>query len=345
MNNYRKGFLSVATAIAGLLAIGCGGGGLGVNTSLSYVGTSSPGDVWSWALDGATFTASNETLGHTYSGTSLDLPSGFKKLTVTSCNDPGVTEGSAGYALDIPGVALLVKPAGGNQVHPIIAMASTAPPLADLHFNWIVVPRANWDIHTLPAYGTTDLLYADGAWDGTIHHSLFDGTPGTDEHGSLTYTDDRLHVNNSQAQAEITPAGIMFIDNGPGIGGLVGMLQPSAPIDWSDFASHQFRGLLVKANNCQCVWAHSDGGGNLVGGGYAGDAGIESNTPDGDPQSGVQISLSSQPSDGLLRVNLTMPNGSASMVLAVNKVNGKYVAYGIGTDQQSSLYNICLIQQ
>lgn len=348
MKKQTKGLigLSFAASMAVLLS-GCGGGGGGIagGSIQSYVGTSSPGDVWSWTFQSGTFSATNETLSHTYSGTSQDLPSGFKKLTITASNDSGVTEGSAGYAVEIPGEALLIKPAGGDSVHPIIATASTAPPQTDLNFNWVTVPRANWDYATLPAYGTTDLTYSSGAWTGTIHHQLLNGQPGSDEQGSLSYIDDRLHVNNSQAQAEMTPAGLMFIDNGPGNGGLVGMLQPASAIDWADFAGRQYRGLLVKAGKCQCVWAQSDGTGNMLGGGYAGDAGIETNTHDGDPQSGVAITLSSQPSNGLLRVNLTMPNGSASLVLAVNKVAGKYLAFGIGTDQQGGLYNIYLMEQ
>src|SRR5207302_9609608 len=102
---------------------------------------------------------------------------------------------------------------------------------------------------------------------------------------------------------------------------------------------------LVGAGETGGVWARPAGQGKLQGVGYAGDPGVESNTINSDPQAGVTIAFSSQPSNGILRVSLTMPNGSASMILAINKVGGKYVGYAIGTDQQSSLYNICLIEQ
>src|SRR5579862_1076431 len=108
-------------AITSLLMVlwGCGGSGVGggsASPSLrSYVGTQGPGDVWSWQLTGTTFTATNQTQGFHYTGTEATLPTGFLKLTVGTTDDPNVTVGQSAYALELPGTALVMKPAGADS--------------------------------------------------------------------------------------------------------------------------------------------------------------------------------------------------------------------------------------
>lgn len=98
---------------------------INLETAEQYVGTQSPGDVWSWALDkeqghmSATWdygTFDDETDDITIEGTLETLPSGFLKVTiskVTPATQEIPTDGTAWfYALEVPGMAMVVKPEG-----------------------------------------------------------------------------------------------------------------------------------------------------------------------------------------------------------------------------------------
>jgi hypothetical protein len=99
-----------------------------------YKGTQSPGDVWSWSLDKeqghmiaswdyGTFDDPSDDIE--IQGTFETLPSGFLKVTITKAtpvNDEIKTDGSAWfYALEIPDMAMIVKPEGSIKGD-IIAM-------------------------------------------------------------------------------------------------------------------------------------------------------------------------------------------------------------------------------
>lgn len=349
MKNFRIALTGFAAlAVAATMIQGCGGAIAAANASNAYLGTQSPGDVWSYSFDGATFTASNDTLSHNYAGTVEDLPSGFKKLTVTSSNDGNVVLGSAGYALDLPGVALLVKPAGDrNTVKPIIATSIGSDPANNtLNVNWITVPHAGWDCTTEEAFGTAVFTKGTDHWSGDITHFLLDGSAGSaNGHGSFTCTDGHLVLDGGTAQGALTPAGMAFIDNGPGLGGLVGVPVPAQDVNWADFATHEFRGLMMQSGKTECVWIQPKGDGDLRGGGYQNDAGIESNTTNQDPQSGVTLHFLGQPSHGILRIDVTSHDGTDQVVMIVSKVNGKYVGFALGGNPTDGAFNVLLIQK
>jgi hypothetical protein len=348
MSRIRTGLAGFAAlALAATMMVGCGGAMPVGAGPAAFLGTQSPGDVWSYTFDGATFTASNDTLQHTYAGTVLDLPSGFKKLTVTNSNDGNVAPGSVGYAIDLPGVALLVKPAGDRDtVKPIIATSIGSDPTTNvLNVNWITVPHAGWDCTTEEAFGTAVFTKGPDNWSGDITHFLLDGTPGSaNGHGTFTCTDGHLVVDGGTAQGALTPAGMAFIDNGPGMGGLVGVPVPAQDVNWADFASHQFRGLMLQSGKTECVWVQPKGDGDLRGGGYQNDAGIESNTTNQDPQSGVTIHLVAQPNHGVLRATVTSHDGVDQVVLMVSKINGKYVGFALGGNPVDGAFNVLLMQ-
>lgn len=99
-----------------------------------YKGTQSPGDVWTWSLDKVqghmtaswdygTFDDASDDIH--IEGTFTELPSGFLKVTITKAepaSDEIPTDGSAWfYALEIPGMAMVIKPEGSIKGD-IIAM-------------------------------------------------------------------------------------------------------------------------------------------------------------------------------------------------------------------------------
>lgn len=83
---------------------GCGGssGSSGGSTtpnstssSVSYFGTQSPGDTWSWnitrdANGSGTFSATNNSTGKSYNGSVVTLSNRYLKLTITSTTDSNV---------------------------------------------------------------------------------------------------------------------------------------------------------------------------------------------------------------------------------------------------------------
>jgi hypothetical protein len=104
------------------------------NVAKVYTGTQSPGDVWEWTLDKeqghmiaswdyGTFDDTSDDIN--IEGTFETLPSGFLKVTITKSepvSEEIPTDGTAWfYALEIPGMAMIIKPEGSIKGD-IIAM-------------------------------------------------------------------------------------------------------------------------------------------------------------------------------------------------------------------------------
>ena len=354
VSRFSISFAASALVLASAINSGCGGGGAAaslVSPTRAYLGTQAPGDVWSWSFDNATFTAANQTLSHNYTGTSADLPSGFKKLTISTSDDTNVPAGSAAYAIEVAGTALIIKPAAVGSA-PIIAcgLGSNAADGAQLHYNWVTVPRPNWTDNV--CYGTVDFLVSGTRYDGTIKSYLSDGT--------LDKTRSDHFVNNGgvlttppNGTGALTPSGTFMLDFGPNNGGVIGVEQSTTPIDVADFclAGREFRGILMRPvdplnptnphNGAQCIFGIGGGTNTLNGGSFTD---VEAGTKD-DVANGVRITIQSQPSPGLLQGNLTElhDNSNHPIFFAINKVNGKYEIFGLGTD--SGGYNISLIEK
>lgn len=353
---FSVSIVAASLAVAGAITAGCGGGGaaLALITTRAYLGTQAPGDVWTWSFDNAasTFSAANQTLSHNYTGTSVDLPSGFRKLTIGTSDDSNVSVGMAAYAIEIPGTALVIKPAKVGSA-PIIAcgLGSNAADGAQLHYNWVTVPKTNWNAADIN-YGTVDFVVSGTSYNGTIKSYLADGT--------LSHTHSDGFVNNGGVlttsgggTGALTPSGTFMLDFGPGNGGAIGVQQSTTPISITDFcqSGREYRGILMRPvdpnnptdphNGAQCIYG-TGAGSNLLDGGNFTD--IEAGTKDV-AGSGVTISIDSQPSPGLLHGTLTElhDNSAHPIFFAINKVKGKYAIFGLGTD--SGGYNITLIEQ
>jgi hypothetical protein len=182
----------------------------------SYLGTQSPGDVWSWTLDhvAGTFSARDITTGYTYSGTLSQVTgtgivgNGFTKLSIASTTDPAASSWAKqeAFAVEFPGTALLVSPPGppeggnGNGYYSklIVAAAQGSCPTSGGTYNTVVVPKSTWENQTTtltsgesvtgPGYGTTTLALTAGGF--TLSGSTTQLTiTDTDDAGDYTLAD------------------------------------------------------------------------------------------------------------------------------------------------------------
>ncbi len=342
----KLSYLSLAV-VASLSLSGCGGGSAASATASAskYLGTQAPGDVWSWQLNDTTFSASNNTLGTHYSGAKSLLSTGFLKLTVTATDDTGLTTGSSAYALEFPGTALMIKPAGSDTKAPIVAGSlGTNPSGPQVSFNFVTVPSSTFDSVNDQAYGHVTFTVTGNAYDGTSHRWAIDGTALSDGPSNFTGANGLMTDTDNNATGAMTPSGVCVLDYGPGAGGVIGVKQPSANVDWSDFSSKSFRGFLINSGKTQCVAVTPNGDGTLHGDGYAMGTGVETGTFDGG--GGVTISFQSQPNPGIVKIGVAPSGGGSPEIIAaaINQVNGKYMLFGFGYGSGKG-YNVILVQQ
>jgi len=337
------------------ILIVCSDSGVNDNSSTrTYIGTQTPGDVWSWELTtsggSGTFTAVNETLGYEYSGTVSTLPNRFLELIVTSSTEPGFTAPAEAYALEYPDTVLLVKPAGsGSDVIACVALGTC--PTEDATYNWVDLLEEDWDVTTDEAYGVTTSSVSGS--DFTFTHTKYDlygtelGSPVTEtgfscSGGEITRAGDDLVI-------AITPSGVFVGDNGPGEGGIVGMQAPASNIDLSDvlLSGREYRGITFEDGSSSSdptkpIWARPDGSGNLIGGEY------EDPFEDGiEKTDHATITFGSQASAGVVTATLTDSGSSTSkpMVFMINRIRSKYFIYGASLGGDGHGANFLAIEQ
>jgi len=247
--------------------------GEGGATVARYLGTQPPGDVWTWTLDhgAGTFSAQDETNGYTYSGTISQVTgtgivgNGFTRLSIASTTDPAASSWlkHEAFAVELPGVALLVSPPGppaladggvsnGYYSSLIVASAVGTCPATGGTFNTIVIPRTTWasqgsllmpgESVTGPGYGTATLGLSGGSF--TISGTTTGVTLTYTDAGDWTITDagvtsipsatfgcDGGYLTSATAGTPtigVTPAGVLIEDMGgadPSISGLIGVAQ------------------------------------------------------------------------------------------------------------------------
>ncbi|MBC8514291.1 hypothetical protein H8D30_00315 [bacterium] len=235
------------------LATACGGGSKNNSSSSNYFGSQSPGDAWDWTIGSTTWSAENTTLSLDYSGTYTTLPSGFLKLIVTASTDLDLTSDiSAGdypeaYALEYPDTMLLVAPPESDEG--VIVATSQDSCLADgsYDYNWINIPHSSWTI-TDEAYGTATALFTNSGADVDFTITMNDITgaslgPSSSSLGHDCASGLITHPVDTSIFG-IATSGVIIGDNGPGEGGVAGMLAPSSDIDLAALAAVEFRGVL-----------------------------------------------------------------------------------------------------
>ncbi|GMR18657.1 MAG: hypothetical protein BMS9Abin33_1089 [Gammaproteobacteria bacterium] len=334
----------ILTVLAALTLAACGNNGDSSgndnsNPARNYMGTQAPGDVWSWTITTGsggtgTFSASNDTLGYTYSGDVETLANGFLKLTITATTEPGLIPPAVAYALEFPDTALVIKPAGttGNA---IVAAALGPCPTASASYNWVDLLDFTWTTAD-QAYGVSATTVTGSSFDFSDTNYYLNGTvSGIDAVTGFTCSGGRLTHPTDPTVIVVTPSGVFIGDSGPGAGGFVGMQAPASLIDLSDVArvGREYRGFdFTDANtdptrdDTTPIWGRSNGSGgsvDLIGGEWSD---FEGNIED--PGTPGNIVFGTQASPGIVNATLTDGAGTTDMVLMINRINGKYFIYG-----------------
>lgn len=310
----------------------------------TYLGTQNPGDVWVWSFNHSanTFSATNQTKSHTYSGSFTTLANGFLQLTVTVTNDPGVTVPATAYALEVPNTALLVQPPGtfvsaavGWRTNLIIAGALGSCPSVGGSFNNVSIPTISWNSTVNQAYGIATITLSGGQASGSENKFRLDGTSlgadaisGTCSNGVFTSAVNRVSV-------VFTPSGTFIVDDPDataccGQSGVVGVAAPASNVDLNAVAAANYRGFLYYyPSGAPAVnpFALAPGpSGTLLASGYT-DFANNQTTPLG------TITFNSQPSPGIVRSTLVEVPAAGGNTLhpvsVVLQINGKFILWGI----------------
>jgi len=241
-----------------------------------YKGTQSPGDVWTWALDKdqghmtaswdyGTFDDASDDIN--IEGTFITLPSGFLKVTITKAEpatDEIPTDGSAWfYALEIPGMAMVIKPEGTIKGD-IIAMVPQGD-CADVPgtYNYVISApgeRSDYDPITQEAFGYLEVTNSGSDFALTGYKWSLDCVNGgncTDTGiingipmatckggGDVVITDGGETI----ASGQFTGGGTMMMDFGYGNGGAFA-LKASENATKSSLLNNDYLGIAYMPKN------------------------------------------------------------------------------------------------
>jgi len=350
-NRYFNLLILFLFALAVGMVAGCGQSSTSSSVthgSITYLGTQSPGDVWSWTVGEGTIFASNETNGKYYSGTFSTLPSGFLKGVITASNDPSVSlNGTAKvYLLEFPNTMLVVRPAESERLIICAAQATIGPTAGQ--FNWIKVPNNGWNANANTGYGTADVSVSGGQCDLYLSRYLIDGSLiSTTLEAGYTFANGRLTKAGSDLNVFMTPSGLFIGDNGSGSGGFAGLKYEA--INLSDAMAKEYRGTQFTfdsstglgstvplgsgpnpaAPGTMRVWSYSDVDNNVI-----------------DPSISMILSPVTQESSGIASGTLLYSNGaSRNIKMAIAKISGKYVVIGIEAVTATTPVNFIAIEQ
>jgi len=263
-----RGFTSAslrcaALALPVLFFAGCSGSSSSTATSQglpppappsqtnTYVGTQSPGDVWTVAIDHS---------AHTFSSTDISArtppvsglfasDSGFLNLSET--NTPPAFQ-PAGFALEILGRAALIRP--GVNTTPLVPLVlqSGCPNINAVTLQFVALPSSTWAVGTDTAYGQL-LVSANGpAWSFfKLQQFTLGGSPSQAGASlssgvcaqSLAGTVVTVPPASTMA---LGPSGFFVMDQGLGSPGKVGVIQPATALGTSDVVSGLYLGFAYE---------------------------------------------------------------------------------------------------
>ena len=342
----------------------------------AYRGTQAPGDVWTYALGTTSFSATNETLGYDYAGTLGNLDNGYLRLTVTTSNDPDLAGQlpTAAYAVEVPGVALVVKPADpdGNV---IVCVAVGQTPTTATTYNYVKFPDPDWgsgagaiDDEEVWGRATSTISGAGGTtFDFWIEYWTMantTATPSKEEQAGETFTATGgwLVPDAGDQRIGITPPGLLVQDSGPQSGGAMGVAAPGSALglDALFTANREFLGFLFEYDtmdeNTEAIWASVDQGGDSIsaGGFVTGTGDFDDAVPAAEQ---VRAELVSEMTNGVYRGILrekgpddqfdTADDVERAMVLLARVVANRYFLFGLVEpgDGGSLTSNVLLIEQ
>lgn len=255
-----------------LLLAGCGGGGSSSNNNAqnfqaptqasqtnTYVGTSSPGDLWKVTLNhpGNNFSATDVSVNQ---GTMTGLfakAGGFLNLSQT--NVPPQFQ-PAGFALEILGRAALVREGFGYNPLSVLVQQGDCPNISQaLTFEFIALPSSLWAENTDVAYGSVTASTSGTSWTFSALNqfslgskavnpgaALSQGTCGTSAAGNVVSIPSNSSITTQNTVA-IGPSGFFVEDQGTGTSGMVGFIQLSSPVSTTDVVNAQYLGFIYEA--------------------------------------------------------------------------------------------------
>jgi hypothetical protein len=350
----------------------------------------SSGGVWSAALDDTNhyFTYKNVSFS-TAAISIIQYPilgsftssNGFFNLSFN-----GKAAGSGGYAYEIPGRAALLRP--GDTTHfPVVAVPmASCPEIPSTTFQFVALgipAQPGSGASTVPvnaAYGSVQLNASGTAWNfSSMKMFAWDGTslsPTTPPSGQCGSTQEGFaatvlpvdDTNKLPLTVGVGPSGYFVMDQGQGDQtevlippptptgpfGLVGVAQPSSPLDTSKVVAGKYAGFKFsqgKGGTQPVVFGQTPGSGTMMtGGGFANDDITKT------PATNISIDLGQQDpqNNGLYKsVTVTVPDTSQGCIFqpyggkdaqgndtcilhgvaVVGNPEGKYALFITGQDQ------------
>lgn len=267
--------LSLVIAVAGC-ASKTGSSSSAAGTYNTYAGTQNvivssgaglfEGGMWTITLDDTNSFFSYLNTGD-YSGVTPPSPNignfaavnGFLDMT-----SDGGKSGSGGYAIEIPGDAVVFRPGNGTQ-YPVIGVASNScqTPAANTTYQFVALdhpPYDSTDTSNDLAYGSIQATAQGTAWSfSNFSEYTLDGTsvsPAAFPSGTCAYTQEGYVVsipstdsatNNVPFTVAVGPTGFFMADLGQnGLNktyGLVGTVKPSSQLSTSDIVAGKYIGF------------------------------------------------------------------------------------------------------
>jgi hypothetical protein len=275
----------LCTVLLSLMAVvtGCGGHGITGNNGIgsvsqynTYAGTQSlilgtdngplEGGVWSLTLDDANSFFSYSDLADPNLGTSIGnftSVNGFLDMTLD-----GGSKGSGGYAVEIPGNAMMFRPGNGSNYLAVGAASnSCASPQANTTYQFVFLahPLGGYmSTSASPAYGSIQASAQGTAWSfSNFNEYTVGGTslsPAAMPSGTCAYTPTGYVVSIPSSNAAagdspftvaVGPTGYFMADLGQnglnpvsgGAYGFAGTVRPSSQLTTSDVVAGKYIGF------------------------------------------------------------------------------------------------------
>jgi hypothetical protein len=339
-------------------------------TANAYTGVSSPGDIWQFVSNTALnqFTATNQTTGALYTGTTLSqlLPNGLTQTTITTSTDPNLPVGSTGFGVELPGVGATFSLGGATDRPVVLIPQSPCPTIsAGATVQFVHLGKPDYDATMSESYATATVTQAGSVYNVTVNSYLLDGTLRTQQSGALptggTCSNGVITFPNvptsdgSTTTVTVVAAsnGLYLIDDGPGRGSsvgsqnFIGSTQLSAALS-NGFTGYVFKRNAVAPNPITTFVGFGPGSGtSITGGTYAN----ITTDPFANHGTDITVDLSSVNSNGFLQGTLTDAAGTHTpLVGLVTNNGGKFFVFGLTTDNSGGVseptqpYAVILIQ-
>lgn len=341
---------SMTTNTGGIRVIG-GQGSLpappAATQSNTYLGTSTPGDIWTMQIDHTknTFTATDVTNpSQTVSGT---FSSAGSFLNFATTNPPN---GSA-LGLEILSRAALLDPGGTNQhLIAFVQQGGCLNVTGTVKFQFVTLPSSGWAVGADTAYGTVQAATTGNTWNfsnltqATLSGSPLDIgallSPGTCSNSTITIPPSSTIKN--RVTVGVGPSGLFVADEGSGGQGEAGVIQPSSALNTASVVSGNFAGFIyepARTTGFALITLPAGFGGgsgtSMTGGTFPGsDVGNPDVTKPHNTDWTIDLGAQDSANPGLYK-SATVKIGSAAAFRAVAVVGnpeGKFVIFVIGLD-------------